>query len=161
MDSSWAVVWTQANRERTAELNAARQGYTCFLPYGCLRIGSREPSVQVLFPRYFFVKVVGAWRSLLGTIGVCDVIRGTGGGPAIVPPGEVEQLLDRHRERGYIDLNGERFFQGQRVKVGAGPLSGLEGVFDGMVGWERSKVLLTWLGGVCSVELRERDLEPA
>lgn len=54
-------------------------------------------------------------------------------------------------------LNGLK--RGQRVKILRGPFEGKDGLYDGMLGHERERVLLDLLGRFARVELSRNAIE--
>lgn len=146
----WAVAFTHPLCETKAVINAARQGFVCYLP----KILNRKTKrVEPLFPRYFFVEVLGAWRSLSNTVGVASVLL-NGDRPALVEDVLIEGIRKRCDESGhYIG-----FRHGQPVVV---EKSGLSGLYAGMHGKDRAYVLLNLLGSQVRADVRESDLVAA
>ena len=159
-----AVVLTQPNRERLAAERVGLLGFDVWLPVtDVVRYGRhfREP----LFPRYMFVWITGAWHALLGTVGVANVLR-NGDYPAFVPDhtSAGTGILDlRARERGGVIVlpPSERFLPGEGVHVDEGLFAGQCGLYDGMTGPARCRVLFEAMGQCIPVELREADLSAA
>ena len=161
MQGNWVAVITQVNSERKAYINAQHQGFDAFWP----RI--RETTVvagrltyrdRSLFPRYEFVRVFTTWRPLLSTIGVVGLIM-NGQRPAFVPHNEIEILRSRQID-GYVVLPKAppKFSVGQTINITSGVFAGFAGLFDGMNGDQRVRVLLEMLGGKRSVEIDERSI---
>jgi transcription antitermination factor NusG len=161
----WAVLLTQPNRERTAEREVCAQGYGHWFP--------RVSPTEMLFPRYGFVQIepqdVGAWRPLLSTRGVSDLLREAGLRPMVLPesgPGSLEPIRARSKIVDYTD-DGEpieyvvlppRYIAGDRVLVEGGLYDGVEALYEGMPRRGRAAVLLSMLGASVPFELDERRL---
>ena len=158
---NWVAVITQVNSERKAYINAQNQGFDAYWPrireasYVTGRLIYRERS---LFPRYEFVKVFTTWRSLLSTVGVLGLVM-NGQRPAYVPANEIELLRSRQID-GFVVLPKAppRFSIGQTININDGPLAGFAGLFDGMTGDDRVRVLIDMLGGKTPVVIAERSI---
>ncbi len=159
----WAVLLTQPNRERTVEEHARQQEFEVWFP----RISPNE----VLFPRYGFVNITGAWRALLSTLGVSDVLRSGPSDredrapvfvPSHTPDGNgIEDLRARERNGFIILPPRQRFAQGEPVHVDEGLFVGWSGLYDGMPQEGRAAVLLAAMGQWTRVELNDEALSPA
>jgi transcriptional antiterminator RfaH len=143
--------------EAKALAHLAQQRFEAYAPRIRERVVRRGRLVNVerfLFPRYLFVRIGTAWRSVLGTIGVASLLR-HGDKPALLPAGWVERMRAAE-QRGYIVLPSRpRFGIGERVRITAGPLRGWSGIYEGMSAAARERVLLDSLG---RVELASADL---
>jgi len=148
----WYAVCCKPRQEAVAEENLLRQGFQVYLPR--IRIRQRRrgqwlDAVEVLFPRYIFIRVDPQRRStatVRSTRGVLGLVR-FGGQPAVVPD-EVMQALLR-REDAASGLHQDRrplFCPGEAVKLVDGPLSGMEAVFTQQDGEQRVILLLELLG---------------
>jgi len=148
----WYAVCCKPRQEAVAEENLLRQGFQVYLPR--IRIRQRRrgqwlDAVEVLFPRYIFIRVDPQRRStatVRSTRGVLGLVR-FGGQPAVVPD-EVMQALLR-REDAASGLHQDRrplFRSGEAVKLVDGPLSGMEAVFTQQDGEQRVILLLELLG---------------
>ena len=73
---SWCVAHTQAQKEKTAQMNLLNQGFEVYLPlFKKIKKHARKiEKVSVpLFPRYIFVgfnSETSRWRSINGTRGI-------------------------------------------------------------------------------------------
>lgn len=157
----WAVAISQPNRERTALMHLARQGYRAYCPLARrqrVRKG-RKVEVQIpLFPRYLFVEIdEDRWRSLRGTRGLSSVIMDTHGErPARVR----EEVIDKVRAvESAAGQDAPRFVHGQRVALIEGPFAGLPAVWVGQSARDREFVLLELLGRATRVEVAAAELQ--
>ena len=148
----WYAVCCKPRQEAVAVENLLRQGFHVHLPR--IRIRQRRrgqwiDAVEVLFPRYIFIRVDPARRStatIRSTRGVVGLVR-FGGQPAVVPDAVMDAL--RQREDAASGLHEDKrplFSEGEAVKFVDGPLSGMEGVFTQKDGDKRVIVLLELLG---------------
>jgi transcriptional antiterminator RfaH len=150
---AWYLVLTKPAAECTAQHNLQRQGYDVYYPRlvrPVLRRSRWVERVVALFPRYLFVRLdaarqsVGPVRSTLGVSGIVHF----GAEAARVP----EEIVERLRSRadpvsGLHRLQLRRAFDpGASVRVIAGALEGLQGVFEREVGEDRAVILLSLLG---------------
>jgi transcription antitermination factor NusG len=83
-----------------------------------------------------------------------------GGGPARVADSVIDEIRARERN-GLIELTERRLRRGDRVRVLAGPLRGLDGLYDGMRGHERCAILLSLFGSSRLVVLPHDQIEAA
>ena len=148
----WYAVCCKPRQEAVAEENLLRQGFQVYLPRIRMRQRRRGQwidAVEVLFPRYIFIRVdpqrrsTAAVRSTRGAVGLVRF----GGQPAVVPDAVMDAL--RQREDAASGLHEDKrplFSAGETVKLVDGPLAGMEGVFTEQDGDKRVIVLLELLG---------------
>lgn len=148
----WYAVCCKPRQEAVAEENLQRQGFRVYLPR--IRIRQRRrgqwiDAVEVLFPRYIFIRVDPLRRStatVRSTRGVVGLVR-FGGKPALVPDAVMEALLQREdAATGLHQDNRPLLSAGEPVKLVDGPLAGMEGIFTQHDGHKRVIVLLELLG---------------
>ena len=148
----WYAVCCKPRQEAVAEENLLRQGFRVYLPRIRLRQRRRGQwldAVEVLFPRYIFIRVDPERRSMAtvrSTRGAVGLVR-FGGQPAVVP----DEVMDALRQRedaasGLHEDKRPQFSAGEAVKFVDGPLAGMEGVFTEQDGDKRVIVLLELLG---------------
>lgn len=159
---TWLVAQTKPHRERWAAENVGRQGFRWYLPMTqSSKALNRKLHPVCLFPRYLFVLTEGPWRSIQGTYGVTGVVM-AGEAPAIVPERAIESIRAREGSDGLVhlpDASGGRFKPGEAVRVNGGVFSGYKGIFQGLSGGERSRVLVEFLGRHTSVLIGDEHLE--
>ena len=148
----WFAVCCKPRQETVAEENLLRQGFQVYLPRVRMRQrrrGQWVEAVEVLFPRYIFIRVDPKLRStatVRSTRGVTGMVR-FGGQPAVVPDAVMDAL--KRREDAASGLHQDdrpAFAAGEAVKLVEGPLAGMEGVFTEKDGDKRVIVLLELLG---------------
>ena len=96
----WYAVCCKPRQEAVAEENLLRQGFQVYLPRIRMRQRRRGQwidAVEVLFPRYIFIRVdtlrrsTAAVRSTRGAVGLVRF----GGQPAVVPDAVMDALRQR------------------------------------------------------------------
>lgn len=159
----WFAVCCKPRQELVAQENLLRQGYRVYLPR--IRIKRRRKGqwldvIEVLFPRYLFIQVDPSETSIApvrSTRGVAGLVR-FGGQPAVIADEIMDALrLREDAESGVHQDTSPLFCKGEQVKLSAGPLAGMEGVFVEEDGEKRVIVLLELLGHANKIRV-DRDL---
>jgi transcriptional antiterminator RfaH len=142
--TDWYLVHTQPRHEVTAEQSLVRLGVETFLPR--LRqervIRRRRQTVTgPLFPGYLFARFDfdTRWRAVNFAHGVSRIVV-FGETPAVVADEIVTGIQDR-MEDGAVVVR-RRFHPGDKVRVGWGPLEGLEAIFEREMTDQQRVVLL-------------------
>jgi transcriptional antiterminator RfaH len=162
----WAVAISAPQCERRAAEHITEQGFEVFYPRLkklLVRHGKKHFRLDPLFPRYLFVCVQDAWRLLLGTRDVIDVIR-SGEKPVLVPQAIVDEIKARCDRDGFYREEKKRFDRFRRrssVRVKCGPFFGRVGIYQGMTPHEREVVLFNMLGRVVRIDFKVGDLTAA
>jgi len=125
--------------------------------------GRKIERVSLLFHSYVFVSIVTGWWQARWSPGVLKIVL-DGPQPARVPDEIIADIKKREGPDGLVrlpkqPLNGLR--RGQRVKILRGPFEGKDGLYDGMNGHERERVLLDLLGRYVPTILSTRDITAA
>ena len=148
----WYAVCCKPRQEAIAEVNLLRQGYHVYLPRICMRLRRREhwiDAIEVLFPRYIFIRLDPLLRStasVRSTRGVVGLVR-FGGQPATIPDEVMAALLQREDAGSGLHQDKRPLFStGEVIKLVEGPLTGMEGVFAQQDGDKRVIVLLELMG---------------
>ena len=167
---AWYALHVKVRREHHVRDHLTSQSILTFLPLieavrcgrGCRRLTVLEP----LFPGYLFVHMdsttsdPAGWQTVRWTPGVRRIL-GADATPVPVPREAVEAIQTRVSERGFACL-GIPFPPRSRVRFCAGPLAGLEAVFERpMSRLGRVRVLMTLLGRQAGLEVDALDLEDA
>lgn len=159
----WYVVHTKVRQEQTACDNLARQGFTVYLPRIKVlkRIRNRQQVQQEpLFPRYLFLQPGSDAHSIApvrSTPGVATIVR-FGQEPAVMRPQTLKSIRDFETRRNEAPEEDISPFQpGERVRVAAGPLIGMDGLISD-VSHERVVVLMHLLGQDTKVSLSHHQL---
>ena len=148
----WFAVCCKPRQEAVAEENLLRQGFHVYLPR--IRIRQRRrgqwiDAVEVLFPRYIFIRVdpvrcnIAPVRSTRGVVGLVRF----GVQPAVVPDAVMHALLQREDSSSGLHQDNRPLFCAEDViKLVEGPLAGMEGIFAQQDGEKRVIVLMELLG---------------
>lgn len=148
-DVCWYAVRTKPKQEERADDNLRAWKVETFTPRLKERRFTRyeaEPTyaVKPLFPRYIFAKF-NAQRLLHKvnyTRGVQNVV-GFGEWPTPIDDKIIDLIKAQVDEDGFVKV-GEEFKSGDKVKIKAGPLKSLVGVFERKIkDTDRVKILLT------------------
>lgn len=126
----WCALHTRHQHEKTVATILSGKGFEIFLPtYDTVhRWGNRNKKLTLpLFPGYLFVEDDAKRRlHVLTTPGVHAIVK-AGNTPAIIPDQEI--LSIRRMVESKLHVEPHPFVtDGDRVRIKAGPLAGLEGV---------------------------------
>jgi transcription antitermination factor NusG len=132
-DASWYAVWTARRRERAVEEDLAARGFETFLPQAFTwvrRHDRRRRALTPLFPGYLFLRHALDDRSHAAVLRAPGVVRLLGDGPRPTPVGTGEIEAVRRLAASGLPLSPRQApVAGDRVRIVAGPLAGLEGRF--------------------------------
>lgn len=163
----WYLIHTKSLAEATARANLERQGYEVHVPrlLQTIRRGqSRSERLMALFPRYVFLHLDEGRQTLKpvhSTTGVSSVVR-FGSRYAIVPDEVITGLRDREDpETGLHYLRRMELIRGTQVKVTAGPLEGLEAIYERDAGSDRVLILMELLGREVGVHVPSAVVSPS
>lgn len=161
----WYVVHTKPKREELAESSLERLGVETFFPQlkeDRIIRRRRQTSVGPLFPGYLFARfdLQRQFRAVNFAGGVHRLVTF---GPQLAAVDEtVIGSLRSRLEDGYVVVRPAPLLPGQPVRITAGPLRGIEAVFDQpMRGSERVVVLLRTLAQQSRVVLARDEVAPA
>lgn len=121
---SWFVVATRPHRELFAEENIVRQSYGAYRHF-ITKIQRHARRIlearRLLFQGYLFFERQPPliFRSILGTCGVCSVVR-TGDAPALLPSDFITSFNAREVD-GVVKQPETTINPGQAVKIDEGP----------------------------------------
>lgn len=159
LEARWAVVRTKPQQERVVVRNLADREIEPYCPLYQQPVWHlRAPRGPVaLFPGYVFAR----WRCGrdVNVVRFCPGVRyavSFGGRLATVAESLIQALRLREGDRGFIlpEELETGLDQGCTVRIMAGPLVGVEGVFSGYVnGLERARVLIEILRQPSNVEV--------
>jgi transcription antitermination factor NusG len=156
----WHVAYVVARHEKVVAQELSRRSVEPFLPlYHEVHCwNKRQAQVELpLFPSYVFVRMT--FRERLRVLQVPAVVHLVtfNGLPASVPEEEIEGLRTAARLR---RVQPHPYYSvGDRVRIKAGPLIGLEGVLVKQQSSSRIIVAVDFIHRAVSVELEPNDLE--
>lgn len=156
---SWYVVLCKPRQEAIAYENLLRQGFEVYLPRMLVRQrrkGGWVDAIQVLFPRYLFVRADRfrqSTASIRSTRGAVSLVR-FGIEPAVVPDHVIESIMAREDAATGLHVHVlPEMHVGDKVRLLDGHFSGLEGVFERSDGVERAILLIEVLGKASRVHV--------
>ena len=156
----WYAIHSRPRQEERALENLERQGYEAWLPMLTVekvRRGKLTQVVEPMFSRYLFIRLDTEqtnWSPIRSTLGVSKLVS-FGNRPAVIHDELIEML------RQMPAREPERLLQtGQLVKFVAGPLRGLEGIYQQPDGELRAMVLVDLLSKQHTVVTSTQDLMP-
>jgi len=161
--ANWFAVYTNSHHEKRVALHLAEREIESFLPLYSTRHRWRnrcERTVELpLFPNYVFVRIASRERvRVLAVPGVLSLV-GVGRTPAALPDFEIEALrcgVGRRKIEPHPYL-----VVGERVRIEAGPMTGMEGVLVRKKNNFRVVLALDAIMQSVAVEVDADDLEPA
>jgi transcription antitermination factor NusG len=151
----WYVVWTRSSWERLVEEQLGTLGFTSFLPTmqrWVRRKGVRQRVTQPMFPGYFFIHRrmdKSSYLALQKAVGIIKILGEGWDRLAVVPDAQIE-ALHRLQASGLSAVPHPYLQAGQRVRIAAGALAGIEGL---CLRFREKKDLL-----VLSVDLLQRSV---
>jgi transcription antitermination factor NusG len=127
----WFAIYTAPRHEKRVAAHLESRAVDCFLPlYHTVRRwknGSRVPLTLPLFPSYVFVRISQSERiRVLQVPGIVSIV-GSASKPTAIPPYEIELLREQIDHLGNIEPHPYLAI-GDRVRITAGPLAGLQGI---------------------------------
>jgi len=130
----WYAIWTHSHCEQLVDDQLSTKGFETFLP--TVRIWSRRAGAQrlasrPLFPGYLFVQThadKSTYLEILKTRGVARLLGERWDRLSPVDDGEIE-ALQQVVATNHTLLPHPYLREGQRVRIDAGPLAGIEGIY--------------------------------
>lgn len=157
---NWYVAYTCSRHEKHLTEQCEQRGITAFLPLYAVQRRWKQRRAEVLlplFPSYVFVRMAIAERfRVLALPGMVSLVSFKGL-PAVVPDTQIEALkkavtLGRAEPCTYLQ-------SGKRVRVTAGPLTGLEGVVQEIKDSLKVIVSFEWMNRSVSISLDATEME--
>jgi transcription antitermination factor NusG len=160
----WFTIYTTPHHEKRVGEHFTQRQIEYFLPLYHARHhwknGLTANLELPLFPSYIFVRV-GDQRErvrILDVPGVLFMVSGTGRKPISLPDNEINQLrAELHLRRAEPH---PLLLVGQRVRIRAGALAGMEGILDRRKNGVRVVLTLDLIQQSIAVEVNSDDLEP-
>jgi transcription antitermination factor NusG len=155
----WYAAYTSANHEKKIAAELRRRSVECFLPlYDSVRLWKdRRVKLEMpLFPGYVFVHF--SLQERLRVLQIPGVVRFSDG-PISVPDVEISHIQNILSQRFRAEPH-PYLTVGRRVRVKAGPLTGLEGILQRRKKKYRFVVSVEMILRSVAIEMDECDLEP-
>lgn len=160
-EPQWFALYVRVRHERAVAKQLAEKGLEAFLPcYESRRKWvDRFKSIEFpLFPGYLFCRFTMQQRWLVQS--AFGVVRVVGFGNRLIPVDECEVLALQQAVRAGVPCEPTPYLTaGQRVRVGFGPLSGVEGILLDTKKGNRLVLSVTLLERSVSVEVDESAVE--
>jgi transcription antitermination factor NusG len=158
----WFAVYTSPRHEKKVREHLGLRRVECFLPlFRSIHRWKNGCKAQVelpLFPGYLFVNIPRSERvRVLDAPGVLSFV-GPKGEPAELPDVEIETLRSGLHLQKFEPHHGIAI--GQRVRIHAGPLQGLEGVLVRNANGLRVVITVDLIQQSVAVELEANAVEP-
>jgi len=159
---AWYALYTRHQHEKQVAHALAGKGLEVFLPlYTAVhRWKDRDKQVSLpFFPSYVFLQSpIERWQPVLSTPGVHSVV-GFAGKPSMIPRSEIEAV--RRMVGGSLKAEPHPFLKcGDRVRLTAGPLQGLEGILERKRNLWKLVVSVEMLQRSVAVEIDASMVEP-
>jgi transcription antitermination factor NusG len=161
--ANWFAAYTNSHHEKSVALHFDERQIESFLPLYSTRHrwkNGSDMSLQLpLFPNYVFVRINPRERvRILEVPGVLSLV-GFGRNPAPLPDFEIEALRSA---LGYRKIEPHPYLVvGERVRIKAGPMTGMEGVLLRKKSNFRVVLALDAIMQCVAAEVDADDLEPA
>ena len=164
MINQWYVIQNKYQKESNLYQLLRVKGFEVFYPR--LRVNPVNPRAKKerpYFPGYMFVRAdlktvqMNTFQRMPNAIGLVTF----GGVPATIPDHVIDTIRKNVEDLDVEDQTGQKFRQGESVKVLKGPFSGYEGIFDkSLAGETRVQILLSLLDNKkIMLELASTDVE--
>ena len=154
---NWIVAQTETRYEYAVERRLKPGLYETYVPR--IRVNGR---ISVLFPGYIFIGFRGVlyWYPLLRLPHIVRLLM-AGEQPAQLQDDVVNQIKKRE-VAGFVKLPlvSRALKRGQKVRIIRGSFEGQIGIYEGMSGADRVRMLLELLGQTVPVELPGKDIAP-
>lgn|SRR5215467_991778 len=162
-EKQWYAVHTRHQHEHVVTAALERKGFETFCPFFKTVHAWKDRKKQIweaLFPGYLFVEgIVERRLHIIMTPGVCAIVC-VGGVPAVIPSQEIESIRlavsSPYRVEACAYLR-----QGDRIRIGYGPLAGAEGTLVRKGKSTRLIVSVEMLGRAAAVEIDSSDVDLA
>ena len=160
---NWFAIHTKPRQEALAQTSLQRDGIEACFPKLRRRRTIRRVRKWVigpLFPSYIFAQfdVATSARLVKYNTGVITIVN-FGGKPAIVDE-TIITTIRQHAESDIVTIEPVAFKPGDLVEIQAGPLRGLQGIFErAMSDKERVVILLHALAKGSRVQVSREQLE--
>jgi len=155
----WYAVYTKMQLEVWARNNLEERGFEVYLPrYLKQRRHARRTDVvaRPLFPRYLFVRadISAGHRPRVNTSPGVSYLVSFGDRAAAVADQIIDEIRSRENDDGFIRLGrGQKYSEGDHVKISAGALCDHVGLFQCVADNNRVTILLDLLGRLTRVKV--------
>jgi transcription elongation factor/antiterminator RfaH len=160
----WYAVYTKPRHERKVNSYLLRDGFSTFLPEierWSRRKDRRKKILVPIFPGYLFINAELKGDDRLKVIKTNGVVRilGINGTPVAVPENQIHAIQKIVESKTFVHPH-PYLKAGRMVRVVAGPLEGVEGIFLSVKGNGKLVVSIELLHRSISVAIDEAYIEP-
>lgn len=157
---SWHVLRTQVRKELQVDRYLQHHGLETFLPVKVVGGRGDTPVEEPFFPSYLFFRlppISTQWPLVRWAPGAKQVVA-FDGAPASVPETLVTTIRHRLCTRTQDD-SAPLFQRGERIQVAAGPLAGVDAIFEErLTGARRASILLEIVGRLVRTQVAVEHL---
>jgi transcription antitermination factor NusG len=154
-DRDWRALYTRHHHEKSVARTLTAKGFTVFLPLYSAPRRWKDRTKVISFPLFScYVFINGGLDrhlDIVTTAGVHGFVC-CGGFPAVIPPQEIDgirQVIERS-----VKIEPHPFIKcGDRIRVKAGPLEGIEGILVRKKKFSRLVLTVELLGKSAAVEV--------
>jgi transcription antitermination factor NusG len=155
VEKDWLVIYTIPKNENKVYSELLKRGIDAYLPMRSVvrQWSDRKKKIQVpLLPNYVFLKP--SRQKMWSVVGITGVVRYVSfeGKPAIVRQKEID-VIKKIQQSNYTVHDDEKCAIGDRMRITAGPLAGLEGVLYQKKGGDRFCIELESISKSIAVEV--------
>jgi len=166
VDEAWYAIWTKSHCERLVADQLAAKGFITFLPeagFHSKRRGVAHIVHLPMFPGYLFVRDAMDKTAYVEILKARGAVRILEDGCIFFTPTAATEIdaIRQIVEAGVPVMPHPHLHHGDRVRVDAGPLAGVEGIFiDDKPRRGRLVLSIALLGRSVSVEVDTVDITP-
>ena len=146
---NWYAIYTASRNEKKVFDRLEKEGVSAFLPLikKQRQWSDRKKWVEMpLFPSYLFVKISASEHlKVLKISGVVKFISFEGKAVSI-PEKQIETIKAMILSGYELESTGEKFESGDKIRIAAGPLIGLEGIFVDYRGSKKVMIRIEQIG---------------
>jgi transcription antitermination factor NusG len=157
----WHALYTRHQHERFVARYLSNFGHKIFLPLYSATHRWQDRTKQLwlpLFPGYVFIQGGLERRTQIVSAPGVSMIVGWAGRPAVIPQEEIDAV--RHMVESPLRIEPHSYLQcGERVRINAGPLQGVQGFLVRKKNLFRVVVSLEVLGRSAGVEIDMSSIE--
>ena len=159
----WYALHVRSRQERVVEQSLIKKGYSAFSPLYRSRRNRADRTVELdlpLFPGYIFCQFDPRLRlPILKTPGIVAIV-GSGNIPEPIEDIEISSIQKITMVAEDLVMPWPFFREGQRVRIEAGPLCGVEGKLIRARNHSKLVVSVTLLQRSVAVEIDEESMTP-
>jgi transcriptional antiterminator RfaH len=162
--NGWFCARTLPHKERFAEDNLVKNGFTVYCPRYQKWISSARQKQLVsrpLFPGYLFIQQAenaGFLGILRRSPGISTIV-GAQNSFSVLPDTVILKIKQGENQSGFIEINHNRFKKGDKIKLNDERFSDMDAIFEEQDDLLRSIILIKLLGKANRVKVLTNSLE--